>query len=297
MHDLTRETGAGHTTLLIVAGLTFSFLIVEVIFGLITNSLALMADAVHMFTDSSALALSAFAAWMAKRPATPEKTYGYYRMEILAALVNSVILMVSALYILYEAYKRFLSPGDVLSIPMMVVAFLGLVVNLIGVSMLRQGAEQNLNVQGAFYEVVKDALGSVGVIIAGLIILTTGWPYADPIASVLIAIFILPRTWQLMTQAVDILLEATPSRIDADEVRKVIEKTEGVDLVHDLHIWTITSGIISLSAHVVLKNGIDRYRESEILTRINQRIRENFDIDHTTIQIEYQDLQAKEPQL
>jgi cobalt-zinc-cadmium efflux system protein len=247
------QTKARHTTLLTVAGLTFGFLIVEIVFGLITNSLALLADAVHMFTDSGALALSAFAAWMAQRPATPEKSYGYYRFEILTALANSVILMLSALYILYEAYQRFRAPPEVIGLPMMAVAFLGLIVNLIGIVMLHRDADQNLNMQGAFYEVIKDALGSVGVVVAGVVILTTGWPYADPIASALIAIFILPRTWQLMSKAVDILLEATPARIDAQEVKQIIKAVDGVDLVHDLHIWSITSELISLSAHVSLE--------------------------------------------
>jgi cobalt-zinc-cadmium efflux system protein len=291
------DSNQNYKVLIIVSGLTFTFLIIEVIFGIIANSLALLADAVHMFTDSSALALSAFAAWMIQRPAPPEKTYGYYRIEILVALFNGIVLLGSAFYILYEAYTRFANPQAVIGVPMLVVASIGLAVNLVGVFLLRQGAGENLNIQAAFYEVAKDAFGSVGVIIAGVVVLTTGWPYADPIASVLIAIFILPRTWKLISQAVDILMEASPAKIDIQEVRNAIQEIEGVHYVHDLHVWTITSGFLSLSAHVVLTEGVNRSREQEILTQINQRLEGKFNLDHTTIQIEYQDLKAKEPQL
>lgn len=291
------NSNQNYKVLIIVSGLTFTFLIIEVIFGIIANSLALLADAVHMFTDSSALALSAFAAWMIQRPAPPEKTYGYYRLEILVALFNGIVLLGSAFFILYEAYMRFTSPQTVIGVPMLVVASIGLAVNLVGVYLLRQGAGENLNIQAAFYEVAKDAFGSVGVIVAGVVVLTTGWPYADPIASVLIAIFILPRTWKLISQAVDILMEASPAKINIQEVRETIQKIEEVNYIHDLHVWTITSGFISLSAHVVLTNGVNRSQEQEILTRINQRLKEKFNLDHTTIQIEYQDLKAKEPQL
>ena len=291
------NSNQNYKVLIIVSGLTFTFLIIEVIFGIIANSLALLADAVHMFTDSSALALSAFAAWMIHRPAPPEKTYGYYRLEILVALFNGIVLLGSAFFILYEAYMRFTSPQTVIGVPMLVVASIGLIVNLVGVYLLRQGAGENLNIQAAFYEVAKDAFGSVGVIVAGVVVLTTGWPYADPIASLLIAIFILPRTWKLISQAVDILMEASPAKIDIQEVREAIQKIEEVNYVHDLHVWTITSGFIALSAHVVLTNGVNRSQEQEILTRINQRLKEKFNLDHTTIQIEYQDLKAKEPQL
>jgi cobalt-zinc-cadmium efflux system protein len=283
--------------LITVSGLTFGFLIIEVVFGIISNSLALLADAVHMFTDSSALALSAFAAWKVRQPAPPDKTYGYYRLEILVALLNGIVLLASTLYILYEAYQRFRSPQTVIGLEMLVIASIGLLVNLGGVFLLRPAADENLNVQSAFFEVAKDAFGSVGVMVAAAIVLTTGWPYADPIASVLIAIFILPRTWNLISQAVEVLMEASPAKIDIQEVEGAIQDIDGVDYVHDLHIWTITSEFISLSVHIVLSQHINRSQQQDILDQINQRLMAKFGIAHTTVQIEYRDLQDTEPRL
>ena len=283
--------------LITVSGLTFGFLIIEVVFGIISNSLALLADAVHMFTDSSALALSAFAAWKVRQPAPPDKTYGYYRLEILVALLNGIVLLASTLYILYEAYQRFRSPQTVIGLEMLVIASIGLLVNLGGVFLLRPAADENLNVQSAFFEVAKDAFGSVGVMVAAAIVLTTGWPYADPIASVLIAIFILPRTWNLISQAVEVLMEASPAKIDIQEVEGAIQDIDGVDYVHDLHIWTITSGFISLSVHIVLSQHINRSQQQDILDQINQRLMAKFGIAHTTVQIEDRDLQDTEPRL
>lgn len=291
------NTHKNYRILLAVSGLTFTFLIVEVAFGILSKSLALLADAVHMFTDSSALALSAFAAWKVQQPAPPAKTYGYYRLEILVALLNGAILLASTLFILYEAFQRFRAPQTVIGLQMLVIASIGLFVNLGGVFLLRQGARENLNVQSAFFEVAKDALGSLGVMAAAAIVLTTGWPYADPIASVLIAIFILPRTWNLVSRAVDILMEGSPAKIDVEEVERAIQEIKGIKYVHDLHVWTIASGFISLSAHVVLSANADRRQETDILSQINQQLKQEFGIDHTTVQIEYQDLQDTEPQL
>lgn len=180
---------------------------------------------------------------------------------------------------------------------MLIVAVVGLVVNLVGVWILREGAEESLNVHGAFLEVVKDALGSLGVIVAGAIILTTGWYYADPLVSVLIALFIFPRTWSLLTRAVNVLLEGTPARINLADLREAVLAVEGVEAVHDLHVWTITSGIVAMSGHVVLAEGTDRRRAQAILEEIGRLLREEFDIDHTTIQIEYRDLTAEETDL
>ena len=196
--------------LIITFALTFSYFVVEVVGGILTNSLALLADAAHMLTDVFGLGLALFATWISQKPATPVKTYGYYRVEILAALANAIVLFFVSFYILYEAYYRFKSPPEVASLPMMIIAVVGLGVNLVGFWTLRSGAKESLNVQGAFLEVVSDALGSIGVIIAGLIMLLTGWYYADPIFSVLIGLFILPRTWKLLMQAVNVLLEGTP---------------------------------------------------------------------------------------
>ncbi len=284
-------------TLLIVLGLTVAYLIVEIVAGLLTNSMGLIADAAHMFTDTGALALSAFAAWMMEKPATPQKTYGYYRVEILAALVNGVLLAGSSLFILYEAYRRFQQPQQVLGLPMLGVATVGLLVNLAGVWVLHGGSQESLNVRSAFYEVVKDALGSLGVIVAGVIILTTGWEYADPIASVLIAVMILPQIWNLLREAVDILLEATPADIDLAALEQGVQDVEGVHLIHDLHVWTIASGFVAMSAHLLVEEGVRREQAQQILVQVGELLRERFGIDHATIQIEYRDLQENEPQL
>lgn len=272
--------------LLITFALTFSYFIIEVAGGILTNSLALLADAAHMLTDVFGLGLALFATWISQKPATPEKTYGYYRFEILAALTNAVVLFFISFYILYEAYYRFKAPPEVASLPMMMIAVVGLVVNLIGLWILRSRAKESLNLQGAFLEVVSDALGSIGVIIAGVIMLFTGWYYADPIFSVVIGLFILPRTWKLLTQAVNILLEGTPAHINVAAVEQAMLKVECVEKVHDLHVWTITSGIEALSAHVVIADKCDPKEGDTILEHLAALLKEQFGIDHSTIQLE-----------
>jgi len=280
-------TALNRRALQITFALTFGYFIVEVVGGILTNSLALLADAAHMLTDVFGLGLALFAIWIAQKPATPEKTYGYYRFEILAALANAVVLFFISFYILYEAYYRFRSPPEVASLPMIMIAVVGLGVNLAGMWILRSGAKESLNVQGAFLEVVSDALGSVGVIIAGIIMLATGWYYADPIFSVLIGVFILPRTWRSLKQAVNVLLEGTPAHINLAAVEEMMLEVNGVEKVHDLHVWTITSGIEALSAHVVLNQGADSEAATEILDTLNTALNREFGIDHTTIQIEH----------
>ena len=267
-------------------GLTFTYFIVEVIGGIVTNSLALLADAAHMLTDVGGLALALFAMWMAQRPANAEKTYGYYRVEILAALANALVLFFISFYILYEAYRRFQEPPEVNSLPMLAVAAVGLAVNLVGIYNLRSGSKESLNVQGAFLEVVSDMLGSIGVIVAGLIMYFTGWYYADPIFSVLIGLFILPRTWTLTKQAVNVLLEATPAHINLKAVEEAMRSIPGIAAVHDLHVWTITSGMDSLSAHIVLAEGTLLQSGQKILETLNTQLKEKFGLEHTTIQIE-----------
>ncbi len=285
----------GHRrTLMIVLGLTLAYLIVEIVVGLLTNSLALVADAIHMVTDAGALALAAFASWMAGKPATPQKTYGYYRVEILAALANGLLLVGSAGFIIYEAIRRLNAPQQVIGGPMLIVAVVGLIVNLAGVWLLHGRAGENLNVKGAFYEVVKDALGSVGVIAAGIVILTTGFTLIDAIVSILIALFILPRTWNLLTEAVDILLESTPSHIDLDAVRAAMGGVRGVESIHDLHVWTITPEFLTMSGHVVVEKGVDRTHAQRILEELNDRLAGDFGIEHATFQIEYTDLDCVE---
>lgn len=279
-------TAQNQRALIITFALTFGYFIVEVVGGILTNSLALLADAAHMLTDVFGLGLALFAIWISQKPATPQKTYGYYRVEILAALTNAVVLIFISFYILYEAYYRFKSPPEVASLPMMIIAVVGLSINLFGIWILRSGAKASLNVQGAFLEVVSDALGSVGVIIAGLIMFFTGWYYADPIFSVLIGLFILPRTWKLLTQAVNVLLEGTPAHINVAAVEQAMLKLNGVGAIHDLHVWTITSGIEALSAHVVLNQGGDSEAATNILDDLNTTLKREFGIDHTTIQIE-----------
>lgn len=280
------SAGQHRRALKVTFALTFTYFIVEVIGGLLTNSLALLADAAHMLTDVFGLGLALFAIWITQRPANAAKTYGYYRVEILAALANALVLFGVSFYILYEAYRRFQEPPEVNSLPMMIVAVIGLAVNLVGIYNLRRGSKESLNVQGAFLEVVSDTLGSLGVIAAGLIMYFTGWYYADPIFSVVIGLFILPRTWKLMMEAVNVLLEATPAHINLKEVEDAMRAAPGVADVHDLHVWTITSGMESLSAHVVLAEGTDPRDVQKILKQLSAQLKDEFGIDHTTIQIE-----------
>jgi cobalt-zinc-cadmium efflux system protein len=276
-------TAKNRRTLWVVFGLTFTYFLVEVVGGLVTNSLALLADAAHMLTDVGGLGLALFAAWMSSKPATPGRTYGYYRVEILAALANAVVLFLMSFFILFEAYRRFREPPEVSSLPMMAVAGVGFVVNVIGILMLRKASSESLNMKGAYLEVVGDLLGSVGVLIAGVVMLTTGWWYADPLFSVVIGLFILPRTWSLLSDAVGVLLEGTPAGIDLAAVRDAIGKVPGVVGVHDLHVWAITSGVNALSVHVVMTAGEDL---GGILVRVREAVAGAFPISHVTVQAE-----------
>lgn len=294
MTEQISVTAKNRRSLWIVFGLTFTYFLVEVVGGLVTNSLALLADAAHMLTDVGGLGLALFAAWMSKKPATSQRTYGYYRVEILAALANAVVLFLMAFFILFEAYRRFREPPEVSSLPMMGVAAVGLVVNLIGMWILRKASGESLNMQGAYLEVVSDLLGSVGVLIAGVVMLTTGWYYADPLFSVVIGLFILPWTWGLMKQAVNVLLEATPAHINLPEVEKAMLGIEGVASVHDLHVWTITSGIDAFSGHVVLAPAVEPAVADAVLERVAAVLKEKFGLAHTTIQVERTDRKAGE---
>lgn len=289
-------TAQNRRPLLFTFVLTFSYFFVEVVGGILTSSLALLADAAHMLTDVAGLGLALFATWMSQKPATPAKTYGYYRVEILAALANAVVLFLISFYILYEAYRRFKDPPEVASLPLIFIAVIGLVVNLAGLWILRKGSKESLNLQGAFLEVMSDALGSVGVIVAGVIMLVTGWCYADPIFGVLIGLFILPRTWRLLTQAVNVLLEGTPAHINLAAVEEAMLKMDGIAAVHDLHVWTITSGMDALSAHVVLTDDSEPQSAPRVLEVISELLKEKFGIDHSTIQIEHSSRQENEMQ-
>ncbi len=278
--------GKNKKKLAVVLGLTTIYLVAEVVGGLLTGSLALLADAGHMTTDVAGLGLALLAIWFGGRPATPERTYGYYRAEILAALANAVVLFGISFYILYEAYLRFLDPPKVESGWMLVVAAIGLVVNLAGMAILRSGSGESLNMKGAYFEVLSDMLTSIGVMAAGAIMWSTGWYYADPLFSAGIGLFILPRTWKLLKDALHVLLEGTPSDVNLAAVRETIRATAGVASVHDLHAWSLTSGSNALSVHVALADGADHVA---VLSGVRRRIIEGFPIAHTTIQVEPRD--------
>lgn len=278
------SAGAKHRKSLVWAlSLTSVFLVVEVIGALVSGSLALLADAAHMLTDVGGLSLALFAIWFAARPVTPQKTYGYLRAEVLAAVANALVLLLLSIYILYEAYRRFFAPPEVLSTPMLAVAVVGLAVNLISMKLLAAGAGESLNLKGAYFEVLADMLGSIGVIASALIIMFTGWTLADPIIGAAIGLFIVPRTWALLKHAVNILLEGTPVGFDLPKLETALRATPGVTDVHDLHVWTITSGVDAMSGHLVVADGTD---EQVVLAGVRDRLHEEFGIDHTTIQIE-----------
>lgn len=266
-----------------VLGFTLLYLIVEVIGGIMTKSLALLADAGHMLTDVGGLALALIAINYAERKATGQRTYGYYRAEILAALANAVVLIFISVYILYEAYLRFLDPPKVESKDMMLVAVVGLLVNIAGMLILRKSSGESLNMKGAYFEVLSDMLTSVGVIVAGVIMLTTGWYYADPLLSAGIGLFILPRTWMLLKESISILLEGTPKEVDIVELRRTMLQVEGVADLHDLHVWVLTSGVNAMTAHVILKKGA---ATKLVLQTLQEHIKNNFKIAHTTLQLE-----------
>jgi len=265
--------------------ITTTFLVIEVIGGLLTNSLALLADAGHMATDAAALGLSLFAIWLAGKPATPKRSFGFYRAEILAALINAAALVAISIYIFWEAFQRLGSPPDVDSGPMLVVAVAGLAANAASAWVLTRGGghEQSLNVRGALLHVIGDMLGSVGAIVAAVVMLLTGWYLADPLLSAGIGVLILWNSWRLLREAVDVLLEATPAGIDARDVSAAVTDVAGVSGIHDLHIWTVTSGFLAMSGHVEVT---DERGWTEILTELTRLLRERFGIAHVTLQPE-----------
>lgn len=271
--------------------LTLTYMSAEVIGGLWTGSLALLADAAHMLTDAGGLALALFAIRFAERPATPQKTYGYLRAEILSALANAVVLLLLTIYILYEAYRRFVDPPEVIGGPMLAVAAVGLVVNLISMRLLAGGSSESLNVKGAYFEVLSDMLGSLGVIVAALIVIFTGWRLADPIIGAGIGLFIVPRTWQLLKQATHILLEGTPPEVDLRLLERRLKEIPGVVAVHDLHVWTITSGLDAMSGHLVVGSMTEA---AQTLRQARDAMASEFKIDHVTIQIEDEAFRSEE---
>lgn len=263
-------------------GLTGTFLIAEIVGGIWTNSLALLSDAAHMFTDVMALVIALVAIRIGKRAADNRRTYGYRRFEILAAAFNAIILFLVALYILYEAYERFQSPPEVQTTGMLIVAAIGLVVNLISMRILVSGSESSLNVKGAYLEVFADMLGSVGVIIGSILIYLTGWAQFDPIIAVLIGFWVLPRTWKLLSESLNILLEGVPAGIELQKIHEELSALPNVKEVHDLHVWGITSGQNSLTAHLLVS---EQLADSSLLEAAHA-IAKKHGIDHTNFQIE-----------
>lgn len=268
--------------LLIVLCITTIYMVAEFVGGYYTNSLALTADAGHMLGDVGALGLSFFALWLTTKKAPVENTYGYFRAEIFAAFINGVALVFIALAIVYEAYQRITMAQQVEALPMAIIAFGGLIVNLIGAKVLHSGSKENLNVKGAFLHVIGDLLGSIGAIAAGGIIYIWHFYLADPIVSIIIAVLILYSSVTLANSAVQILMEAAPSNIDVKRIKEAISKLDDVIAVHDLHVWSITSSVVSLSVHIVAKN----HNNDRILCEVNNLLKEQFNISHSTIQIE-----------
>ncbi len=271
----------------ITLGIVLVIMVAEIIGGFLSNSLALLSDAGHMLTDALALGLSLFAISLTRRPATSKRTYGYYRAEIIAALVNGTVLILVSIFIFFEAYGRFSELPVVKSPMMMIIAGIGLVANLIGMLLLRKGSQKSINVRAAFWHIIGDTLASVGVIIAGVIIFFTGWYMADPILAVIIGIVILWGAVRIVKESVDILLESVPPHVEIERVIITVKTVPGVADLHDVHVWTITSGIYALSAHLSITDQMVS-QSCDILTKVNLVLAEEFNITHTTLQMECQ---------
>lgn len=282
-HNHGRRSPKSLTRLKIALGLTFAYMIAEAVGGWLTNSLALIADAGHMLTDVAALSLTLAAFWFGSRAATSKKTYGYYRLEILAAFVNGIALVLLSIWIGVEAFGRFQTPPEVAGAEMSLIAAGGLAVNLIAAYLLHADHKHDLNMRGAFLHVMGDLLGSVVAIAAGVLIIAFGWLWADAAGSVLIGVIIVAGAWRLIMDSVNVLLEGTPAHINLAAVESTILQTDGVDGVHDLHVWTISSGIEALSAHISHDESV---RHSDLLVQIRKKLHDRFGIDHLTIQME-----------
>jgi cobalt-zinc-cadmium efflux system protein len=286
--DHRRELGALRTGLVVSALLFLG----ELVGGYWTNSLALMSDAAHVFTDAAALGLALFAIRIGARPASPSKTFGYYRAEILAALVNGVVLWVVVLFIAVEAWRRLHDPPTVEGEGMLLLAVLGLVANAVIALRLREHREHSLNLRGAYLHVLSDLLGSVGAVVAGAVIVVTGWNAVDALASAVIACLILFSSWALVREAVDVLMEAVPSHVNLDALQRALEGVPGTGEVHDLHVWSLTTGRCALSAHAVADGSV---HDDAMLAAMADLCAREFDIEHVTIQIEHESRRAAEP--
>ncbi|MBQ0825796.1 cation diffusion facilitator family transporter [Streptomyces tagetis] len=293
-HDHGHTHGAGGTVtaahrgrLRVALGITLSVMVVEIVGGVVADSLALVADAAHMATDALGLGMALLAIHFAARPPSDRRTFGYARAEILAALANCLLLLGVGGYVLYEAIDRFITPAETAGGLTVAFGAFGLVANMISLSLLMKGQKESLNVRGAFLEVAADALGSVAVIVSALVIIATGWQPADPIASLVIGLMIVPRTLRLLRETLDVLLESAPKGVDMAEVRAHILALDGVEDVHDLHAWTITSGMPVLSAHVVVSGeALNAIGHEKMLHELQGCLGDHFDVEHCTFQLE-----------
>jgi len=283
-HDHDHGRLQSRRALGIALALTLAYTAVEVVGGVAAGSLALLADAVHMLSDNVAIALALVAVWLAAKPATAERTYGFKRAEVLAALANGVLLVALAIWIFVEAIMRLRDPGDPLGGWMLAIALLGLAVNVLAGFVLSGARTHSLNVEAAFRHVFADVLGSVGVAVAAIVILTTGWVQADPLVSILIALLVLASAWSILRDSTEILLESTPRDLDVDALGRRLAGAPGVVEVHDLHVWTITSGFPALSAHVLVRPGEDCHGRRRELERL---LHDEFGIEHTTLQVDH----------
>jgi cobalt-zinc-cadmium efflux system protein len=280
-------TAAYRGRLRVALWITLTVMVVEIVGGIAANSLALVADAAHMATDALGLAMALLAIHFASRPPSGNRTFGYARAEILAALANCLLLLGVGGYVLYEAIQRFVTPTETEGGLTAVFGLIGLVANMISLSLLMRGQKESLNVRGAFLEVAADALGSLAVLVSAVLVLTTGWQAADPVASIVIGLMIVPRTWKLLRETLNVLLEAAPEDVDMAAVRSHIRALPGVEDVHDLHAWTITSGLPVLSAHVVVGAGaLDTIGHEKMLHELRTCLGEHFDVEHCTFQLE-----------
>lgn len=283
--DHEQISAAGSRALKINLIIAVTIMIAELVGGLISNSLALVGDAGHMLVDTLALGLSLFALNIARRPATATRTFGFHRAEILAALANGTTLVLLSVFIFYESYQRIIKPHEVHTPLMLTVAVIGLVANFAGIILLRRSGHMSLNIRAAFWHIIGDTISSVGVIAAAVIIMITGWTYADPIIAIVIGVIILWGAVQLVRESIDILLEATPKQIPVEKVSAALKQVEGIDEVHDVHIWTITSGIYAMSAHLVVKD-LMVSKSTEIIEKAHHALVDSFNITHSTFQLE-----------